>query len=456
MSLTRREIMMRGAAIAALSAGKPLAAIAETERRIKWQNWSGGQECLPEARLAPATAGELGEIIASNPKPIRPVGTGHSFTGLVPTDGTIVSLDRLNGVYEVNEDTLEATVGAGSKLGDLGPALEAHGQALINMPDINRQTLAGSVSTSTHGTGEKFGSLSTFITGLELVGANGETTWCDATQNADLFQASRVSLGSLGIITKIRLQNRTPHKINKRTWVMPFEEMMEEADNFAATNRNFEFYYIPFSSMCFGISHNETDEPIAPRTSNDDDDGAMTLKALSDYLSWSPSLREYFIKSALEDLPDEVFVDTSWKIYPSERGVRFNEMEYHLPRENALAALREIREHVEGNNMDLFFPWEFRYVKSDDIWLSPFQGRESCSIAIHRYYEEDYKPLFAAVEPILQKHGGRPHWGKLHTLKAPDFAKLYPHWDDFLAVRQQMDPEGIFLNDHLKGVFGLG
>ena len=455
MSLTRREIMMRGAAIAALSAGKPLAAIAETERRIKWQNWSGGQQCLPEARLAPATSDELASIIANSPRPIRPVGTGHSFTGLVPTDGTIISLDRLNGVLDVNAETLEATVGAGSKLGDLGPALEAHGQALINMPDVNRQTMAGSISTSTHGTGENFGSLSTFVTGLELVTADGTTRWCDATQNPDLFQAARVSLGSLGILTKIRLQNRTPHKINKRTWVVSFEEMMAEADNFAAANRNFEFYYIPFSGMCFGISHNETDEPIAPRTENDDDEGAMTLKMLGDYLSWSLSLREYFIKSALEDLPDDVFVDTSWKIYPSERGVRFNEMEYHLPRENALPALREIREHVESNNLDVFFPWEFRYVKSDDIWLSPFQGRESCSIAIHRYYEEDYKPLFAEIEPILQKHGGRPHWGKLHTLTAPDFAKLYPHWNDFLDVRQQMDPDGVFLNDHLKGVFGL-
>jgi len=460
MTLSRRDLLIRASAVTALAAGRPLPGFAAPElppgnRRIKWQNWSGGQSCLPAARLAPASADELAGILASSPKPIRAVGTGHSFTALVPTDGTILSLDRLNGLIEVNHDTLEATVGAGSKLGDLGPLLEAEGQALINMPDINRQTLGGSIATSTHGTGETFGSLSTFVTGLELVTANGDTIWCDATQNADIFNAARVSLGSLGIITKIRLKNREPHRINKRTWVMPFEDMMEEAESFAKTNRNFEFYYIPFSGMCLGISHNETDEPITPRTSDDDDDGVMTLKALADYLGWSPSLREYLIKSQLEDLPDDVFVDTSWKIYPSERGVRFNEMEYHLPRENALAALREIREHVEGNNLDLFFPWEFRYVKSDNIWLSPFQGRESCSIAIHRFYEEDYRPLFAAVEPILQKHGGRPHWGKLHTLKADRFSNLYPHWNEFLDVRQSLDPTGTFLNDHLKEVFGL-
>ncbi|MEQ9145665.1 MAG: D-arabinono-1,4-lactone oxidase [Parvibaculaceae bacterium] len=457
MSLTRRDLIFHASAIAALAAGRPLPAFAAgTDGRIKWQNWSGGQQCLPEARLAPANAAEVAKLIADSPRPIRPVGTGHSFTALVPTDGTVLSLDRLNGVLDIDSETLEATVGAGSKLGDLGPALEEHGQALINMPDINRQTLAGSISTSTHGTGAEFGSLSTFVTGLELVNGTAETLWCDTATNPDLFQAARVSLGALGVVTKVRLQNRTPHRINRRTWVMPFEEMMAEADAFAAANRNFEFYYIPFSSMCFGISHNETDEPVSPRTSNDDDDGVMTLKTLADYLGWAPSIREYFIRSALEDLPDDVFVDTSWKIYPSERGVRFNEMEYHLPRENALAALREIREHVEGNNLDLFFPWEFRYVKADDIWLSPFQGRDCCSIAVHRFYEEDYRPLFAAVEPILRKHGGRPHWGKLHTLKAQDFAGLYPHWNDFLEVRQAMDPDGVFLNAHLKEVFGLG
>lgn len=455
MSLSRRDLLIRAGAIAALTAGRPLPTFANTDQRIKWQNWSGGQSCLPAARLAPASADELADILANSPKPIRAVGTGHSFTALVPTDGTVLSLDRLNGLIEVNKDTLEATVGAGSKLGDLGPLLEAEGQALINMPDINRQTLGGSISTSTHGTGENFGSLSTFVSGLELVTANGETMWCDANKNPEIFNAARVSLGSLGIITKIRLKNREPHRINKRTWVMPFEEMMAEADNFAKTNRNFEFYYIPFSGMCLGISHNETEEPISPRTSDDDDDGVMTLKALADYLGWSPSLREYLIKSQMADLPDDVFVDTSWKIYPSERGVRFNEMEYHLPRENALTALREIRELVETNNLDVFFPWEFRYVKSDDIWLSPFQGRESCSIAIHRFYEEDYRPLFTAVEPILQKHGGRPHWGKLHTLKAQNFEKLYPHWNDFLSVREALDPFGTFLNDHLKEVFGL-
>ncbi|MEQ9518893.1 MAG: D-arabinono-1,4-lactone oxidase [Parvibaculum sp.] len=455
MSLSRRDLLIRASAVAALAAGRPLPAFADTSQRIKWQNWSGGQSCLPAARLAPANASELAEILASSPKPIRAVGTGHSFSGLVPTDGTILSLDRLNGLIDVNKETLEATVGAGSKLGDLGPLLEAEGQALINMPDINRQTLGGSISTSTHGTGEKFGSLSTFVTGLELVTAQGETLWCDAANNPEIFNAARVSLGSLGIITKVRLKNRMPHRINKRTWVMPFEEMMEEAESFAKTNRNFEFYYIPFSGMCLGISHNETDEPISPRANDDDDDGVMTLKALADYLGWSPSLREYLIKSQLENLPDEIFVDTSWKVYPSERAVRFNEMEYHLPRENALAALREIREHVEGENIDVFFPWEFRFVKSDDIWLSPFQGRESCSIAIHRFHEEDYRPLFSAVEPTLQKHGGRPHWGKLHTLKASSFAALYPHWNDFLEVRQSLDPTGVFLNDHLKEVFGV-
>lgn len=458
MDLTRRKILTLGASAAvstaALSAGRPLKALAQSAERIKWQNWSGGQSCLPEARLAPGTTGELAAILKEAPRPIRPVGAGHSFTALVPTDGTVLSLDRLSGVLDADAEKMTATFGAGTRLGNIGKALEEKGQALINMPDINKQTLAGSVSTSTHGTGAEFGSLSSYITQLELVTPGGEVLTCSPSENVEIFEAARVSLGALGVLTKITLQNRTPYKLTRRIWSLPFDQMMEEAESLAAKHRNFEFYYIPYSGMCLAITHDETDEDIRPRVSTDDDDAVMTLKALQEWLGWAPSLREYLIRSELEDLPEEVYVDTSWRIYPSERGVRFNEMEYHLPREKALDALKEVRRTIEENNIEVFFPIEFRFVKGDDLWLSPFTGRDSCSIAVHRYHEEEYEPYFQAMEPIFRAHEGRPHWGKLHTLGANDFAALYPRWNDFLKVRRALDPEGIFLNDHLRHVFG--
>ena len=153
-------------------------------------------------------------------------------------------------------------------------------------------------------------------------------------------------------------------------------------------------------------------------------------------------------------IPDEVTVESSWKNYASERNVRFNEMEYHLPRENGLAALREVIQTLEGQHHEVFFPIEFRYVNGDDIWLSPFYGRQTCSIAVHRFFEEDFKPYFKAIEPIFRKYGGRPHWGKINTLTAEDFRASYPHWDDFADVRRNLDPQGRFMNDYVRSLFG--
>jgi FAD-linked oxidoreductase len=333
--------------------------------------------------------------------------------------------------------------------------LGKRGLAFDNMPDINKQSLAGAISTSTHGTGAEIGSLSTFMRSLRLVTASGEIVDCDAGTKPEIFQAARVSLGSLGLITRARAQARPLYKLKRRTWVAPVEEMLEALPELEAQNRNFEFYYIPYSGMALGIANNETDEPETPVPVNEDDDGLRELKMLEDWLGWSPRLRRWAIRKALGGIRMEERVDYSHKTLSTERGVRFNEMEYHLPREAAADALREIIATIETTNIKVFFPIEFRTIAADDIWLSPFYGRKSASIAVHQFYEWDYKPYFAAIEPIFRKHEGRPHWGKLNTLTAKDFAALYPKWKDFLEVRRELDPGGKFLNPYLKKVFGL-
>jgi FAD-linked oxidoreductase len=422
-------------------------------RRLPWRNWSGSQQCLPAARLAPASVEELQEILSTGTGVVRPVGAGHSFTPLVPTDGTIVSLSRLSGLVDHDPDTLQATLWAGSRLGDLGQPLEAVGQALVNMPDIDEQALAGCLATATHGTGAGIGCMSTFIEGLQLLDARGELHDCDRQQNTELFEAARVSLGVLGVITQVRLQNVAPYRLRRETVWREFDDILAIADSEADKHRNFEFYYIPFSGMGFTDAHNISDEPISSTEKMDGNEGARDLQLARDMLSWSSRLRELVLGSYMKTLSDEVTVENSWKNYASERNVRFNEMEYHLPRENGVPALREIRTELETRHPEVFFPIEVRYVQADDIWLSPFYQRDSCSIAVHRFFEEDYKPYFRAIEPIFRKYGGRPHWGKLNTLQQGDFRKLYPRWDDFASVRRELDPEGRFLNPYLAGLF---
>ncbi|TDG13635.1 FAD-binding protein [Seongchinamella unica] len=452
--LNRRSLLTALAGLAAAGGFGALPALAAGKRRLPWRNWSGSQQCLPEARVAPATLGELQELLAGSSGIIRPVGAGHSFSPLVPTDGTLLSLSRLGGISALDNESLQATIGGGTRLGDIGQPLQDAGQALLNMPDIDEQTLAGSLATATHGTGSGLGCLSSFVTGLQLVDARGDVIECDADHNADLFQAAKVSLGSLGVITQVRMQNMEPYRLRRETVWMELEDILENAESMAEQHRNFEFYYVPFSGWGFTDSHDLSNEPTGATDKADPNAGVMTLKSVRDWMESAPALRRFSLSTYASFLDKEVTVGNSWSNYANERNVRFNEMEYHLPRESGLRALREVIDTLESSHHEVFFPLEVRFVKSDDIWLSPFYGRESLSIAVHRYFEEDYQPYFRALEPIFRKHGGRPHWGKLNTLNAGDFRALYPHWDDFAEMRQQMDPEGRFLNSYLSRLFG--
>lgn len=428
---------------------------AQKSRPLPWRNWSGNQKCNPSLRVAPGSIAELQNLVREAQGRVRSVGAGHSFSALVPTDDTMVSTRRLSGLVSVDSAANTATLRSGTLLSEIGPLLAEQGQALVNMPDIDQQTLAGAISTATHGTGRTLGSLSAYIERLEFVAANGDIVSCSAAENGDLFRAAQVGLGALGVITSITMKNRSAFRLKREADWMSFEDALEQAHSLATQNRNFEFFYIPFTGMVLTDRLNETDEPVQRNEEIDGNSGVMDLKMARDLLSWSPDLRELIVGSYLKTMGSHSNIDHSYAIYANDRNVRFNEMEYHLPAETALDALREVREVVETNFRDVFFPFECRFIAAEAAWLSPFYLRDTVSIAVHRFFEEDFKPMFAAVEPIFRKYGGRPHWGKLNTLKAQDFAQLYPRWKDFLEVREAMDPGGKFLNPYLKQAFGV-
>ena len=453
--ISRRSLLNNLMAAAAGIVVSPnlLLASSNPTNRIPWKNWSGSQVCYPEFRKAPATIEALQELIVSSKGQIRPVGSGHSFTPLVPTNDTIVSLSKLSGLVGHDAEKNQATILAGTRLGDIGEPLASVGQALLNMPDIDEQSLAGALGTATHGTGRNIGCMSSFVEGLKLMTANGEIIECNRTKNTDIFNAARVNLGALGVVTEVTMQNAPKYRLKRETTWMPIEEILESAEHISNNNRNFEFYYIPFTGMGFTDVQNITTEPVSETDKLDQNDGAEDLKLARDMLSWSPKIREFVLGTYMKTISKEITIANSWQNYASERNVRFNEMEYHLPRENMVKAFTEIKNVVEKNFPEVFFPFEIRYIQGDDIWLSPFYGRETCSIAVHRFFEEDYKPLYAAVEPILKKYEGRPHWGKINTMNTQQFKQHYAKWDDFNEVRRQLDPQGKFLNQYLKSLF---
>lgn len=461
MVLSRRQLLQRSAAAGAflaISSNPALAQLARAPRLIPWRNWSGAQQCLPLERLAPRNLDELVQVIRQAPGKIRPVGAGHSFSALVPTDGTLLSLSFFNGLLDHDPGSLQATFAAGTPMSRMGPALKAIGQALPNMADIDYQTLAGAISTSTHGTGVGFPSYSAGVTGLQLVTAQGEVLECDAGREREVFNAARVSLGALGVSTRVRLQNRTPYRLRERQWIARTEELLEDVVNTTRENQHWEMLVVTHSDYALSIALNETTDaptpPIDPAEAGGNEFVSI-IENLDKYASDFPETRRTLLNSLRYFARFQDRVAESFEVYANVRNVRFNEMEYSLPAEHGPACLREILKLIRDQGLRTWFPIEYRYVKADDIPLSMFEGRDSCSISVHQHYTMDHHNVFAAVEPIFWKYAGRPHWGKLHSLNARALQALYPRWQEFARVRQALDPGGKFLNAHLSSILGV-
>lgn len=463
---TRRNVILGASALvggtAAALAGRRLwldrdpaaPAAIDPSGRTLWSNWSGLEHSYPAARLAPANEAELAEALARAAGPVRAVGAGHSFTGLVTTDATLLSLDRMSGLIGHDPARLQATVHAGTRLSSLGALLEGIGQEMTNLPDINKQSLAGAIATGTHGSGHSMPALHGNVIGLRLVTPSGEVIDCDANRNADVFQAARVGLGAFGVISAVTLQNSKLTRLRKRAELVDTEAVLESWTDLVAKHRNLDFQMIPFTGKGLLTTYDETTEPVHPRPPDRDTEGVLKLKQLRDLFEFTPGLRREMAQRVMSDIPPEVSVDAGWKLLSNERTVRFKEMEYQVPVEAQVKALREVLHRIETNRDDVFFPIEVRTVAADDAWLSPFYQRDCGPIAIHAYYKDDHDFFFGLAEPVLRAAGGRPHWGKLHSLRAPDLARLYPRWEDAQAVRRKLDPQGKMLNPYLRGIFG--
>jgi len=450
--ITRRRILA-SSILTGLSSLMPNGILAsaadEKSSQIPWRNWSGALISHPRARLAPASEDELISMLKQSTGTIRPVGSGHSFTPLVPTDGNLLILDKLNGVVSHDEQSMEATLWAGTRLSDSGLQLDVIGQAMINLPDIDRQTIAGAISTSTHGTGKGLKSLSGYLTGLRLVTPAGDVMELDGDKDSDLFDAARVSFGSLGIITQARFLNRAPFRLRSRTWVEETESVLEKFDESIETYEHYEMMPICHSKYSLVIAHQETTDPIT--ATSEADDGGEFLALLD---STPVALRGALVDSLVGTIEPTEFVSKSFDGLTNLRFDRFNEMEYSVPVEAGPQCLREILSIIEQESIDVVIPLEYRIIEGDDCWLSMFSGGPRVSISVHRLAGHDYRPYFDIVEPIFWKYGGRPHWGKVHSLSSKELKKLYPRFDDFVRLQTSIDPEGRMLNDHLRHLLG--
>ncbi len=427
----------------------------------KWSNWSGGVVCKPKRIVTPKDEVEIAATVRTAPDTVRAPGTGHSFTPVAASDGTLLDMRNFSGLSRFDHDRMVATLAAGTPLWEAGPLLHRAGVGFKNMGDIDRQTIGGVVGTGTHGTGRTLGSFSAECAGFRLVEASGEVIECSSTENAEIWEAGRCSLGTFGVMTQISMHVRPAYKLTEKNFLLDPKEGFAKLDSLVADNRHFEFFWFPYADRLICKTLNETDDDApAPRDAETmyrrgerGGSDARAFAMINEVLPYGAFLLGPAHRLFSQLMPGPAKVRWSNEIFPSPRTTRFNEMEYAVPIENGPDCIREIVAMIRKRRINTGFPIEYRTVAADDVWLSPFYKRESATIAVHQYHRVDTARLFEACEAIFRSYGGRPHWGKRHTRSAGEFAAVYPQFDRFVALRRKLDPKGKFLNSHLRSIF---
>lgn len=431
------------------------------QHRRRWQNWAGTQRCEPIAIHRPRSEEEIAAIVSSAAivgERVKVVGSGHSFTPIALTDGHVIDLRDYAALLQVNRSATRATAQAGITFAAFSRALFPRGLSMSDMGDIGYQTIAGGTATGTHGTGARFGCLPTQIARMRVVLADGSTVECSPHDEPELFHAARVGIGALGIASTMTFRLEPAFNLHAREQPLPLDDVLDGLDEFVDDNQHFEFFWYPGAKHAATKRNNRTvrpaDEYAAWRRLRDDVVIAnYASNATVQLARVAPTLAARVRRLAATESRGD-YVDRSYRVFTSERKVRFHEMEYFIPRAAAREAFGRVRTLINEGGHGVIMPVEMRFTAPDDIPLSMSEGRETCSIAVHMLRHQPYEQYFGAVEAIMRDYDGRPHWGKLHFQSASTLRPLYPQWDRFQSVRARVDPGGIFANSYLDRVLG--
>jgi L-gulono-1,4-lactone dehydrogenase len=428
-----------------------------------WTNWARQQRCAPERIETPSSEEELVRAIGGARR-VKVVGAGHSFTDIACTDGVMIDMSGMGRVLEVDGD--EVTVEAGISLHDLGEELRARGLAMENQGDVDPQSLAGAISTATHGTGGGFGNLSSRVVGVRLVTGTGEVVDLRDTQSGtsthsgtggDELRAARVSLGALGAIAAVTLKCVPAFTIHRIDEPRPLDEVLPQLDELVDSHDHWEAFVMPYTRRALTLTSERTDRPPKPpgRVGAFLHDVILENAVLGLFCRTGrrfPGLIPTLNRALAGLMGRSEHLDASNRVYANKRLVRFTEMEYGIPREHAADALERVLALVERRRLPVGFPIELRVVAPDDALISTAQGRPTAYIAVHQYVGMEFETYFRAVEAIMDEYGGRPHWGKRHYQTAATLRARYPEWDRFAEIRERFDPERRFENDYLRRV----
>jgi L-gulono-1,4-lactone dehydrogenase len=428
----------------------------------EWRNWAGDQRCRPAAIETPGSREELAEIVrraGERGLAVRASASGHSFTEVALTDGVMVRFDRLNRVLAADAETGLVKVEGGIVLGELNRRLDGFGLAFENLGDIDRQTLAGSISTGTHGTGARFTSISAQVEAVEMVVADGSVVEISAASDPSALEAARIGLGALGLIYSATIRTVPAYRIDRLDNPKSLDETLGRLDELNEANDHFEFYVFPHTDVALCRESRRTDEPARPRSP-----AAVYVQEVM-LENWVGAGFAFVARRAPSQIPRLAGLasggvgrsrklDKSYRVFASDRRIKFTEMEYGIPRERAAEAVRRVLEVAARPEHRVAFPIEVRFAAPDEVMLSASHRRSTCYVAVHQDHRLDWRPYFRAVEEVMRSYGGRPHWGKRHFQTAETLAGIYPRWADFQALRDRLDPDRRFRNLYIDRVLG--
>ncbi|KAB1642265.1 D-arabinono-1,4-lactone oxidase [Gulosibacter chungangensis] len=431
-----------------------------------WRNWSGGVTETSQLAAGPTSETAVRALVigaGGSGLKVKTVGSGHSFNDIAGTEGLRLHFDDYRGLVSVNSQTRVATFRAGTRMHEVHDLLAEHGLTLENQGDVSSPTIAGAISTGTHGTGLGTSGLSSMVKGLRLVLANGEIIYCDARTHPEIFEFARLGLGALGIIVEVAIQCVPTFRVEANESAEPLDAVLDSYVERARAADYFSFFWFPHSEQALVKSHRRLAEGEEPEGLGGKNAAKFFDEELVQYWAQglaasvgtvAPGMVQKLSQFTSSLTGSRQYVEDSVAMFGNAKRMRYNELEYAVPLEDGPDVVHEIRRQIEAHGLTVSFPIEVRCGAADDVPLSPGYGRETAYIAVHRYVRERYAEYFGVVEEVLQSAGGRPHWGMMHTLRAPQLRELYPKFDEFVELRDRVDPDRVFDNHYLERTIG--
>ena len=432
-----------------------------------WSTWARQHTVRPTGVLAPRSVPELQRQIqdaAAADTRVKVVGRGRSASAIGQPVGTMLTLEHLTGLVRVDPDNLTATFLAGTTVREANRLLGHYNLAFTNLGRLDEQTLAGAISTGFHGTGLSYGIFAAQVAELKLVDAAGALLTCSPQQNPEIFSAALCGLGALGIIVELTFNVVPQFRLHAAERGHTYQSIVHSFEDRARGADHYEFSWFPGSGevrtrrltrlalLTDGYMPASAALSQARRYGGDHLLNNGVFSALSYAGAKMPAAQPALNRVANWAKGNRRYADYSARVFTIHRTVRQNNMEYAFDMSQFAEVMRDMRAHLASYRSQMAYPLVVRTAAADDIWLSQAYGRETFYVSARAYWRQPHAELFGALEGVFKEHDGRPHWGQYHTQDADALAQLYPHFNDFVELREELDPSGLFLNPYLDWV----